>query len=69
MKITMTQLRRLIKEAVTTAMTPMKHAADCNYGTDDTFICDTCGNEVCWCQGAADDTPNTCDDCSEKLYR
>jgi hypothetical protein len=43
-----------------------EHTADCNYEPDDTFVCDTCDREVCYCQGGADDMPNTCSDCWAK---
>ena len=69
MKLTATQLRRIIKEEVAAAMSGGEHAADCNFGEDDKFICDTCGREVCYCQGGADDMPDTCTDCWADAHR
>ena len=67
MRLTVSQLRRIIKEEVAMAMgSPKQHAEDCVYGEDETFTCSSCGEEVCWCQGAADDMTDVCTGCWEK---
>lgn len=87
MKLTVNQLRRIIKEEVQkaanaseyepaeahrahTAMLKTEgkkeHTADCDYDVDQTFTCSSCGKEVCYCQGAAEDM--VCTNCWAKSH-
>jgi hypothetical protein len=39
----------------------------CSWGPGRTFVCPWCSRRVCYCQGAADDTPALCNACHLRL--
>lgn len=38
--------------------------SECNPETEYLFLCEGCGREFCWTEGAADQHPDLCDDCA-----
>lgn len=40
----------------------------CGWDEDDAFTCPWCERAVCYCEGAADDTPALCNDCAARLH-
>jgi len=70
MKLTVSQLHKIIKEEMALVSNiPEQHTEDCVYGKDETFMCTSCGQEACWCQGASDDMPDVCTNCWVKSQK
>jgi len=41
----------------------LPHPFVCEWSSDQTFVCAMCQRTACYCQGAADDMPDVCDEC------
>ena len=39
----------------------------CGFRPDQTFRCELCADEVCWCKGGSDDYPDLCAECAMRV--